>query len=157
MFSTIVVALDGSEASERTIPLLRQLSAPDGVRLEIVHVREVLVGRAGGQPLHGNEDELIERVKARAGELAEAGYDTHVHIEATVGGGPAHVIADIAERCAADLILIGTRGHGPVAGLLLGSVTTRLLHVAPCPVLVIPVTVPAASEQRTVTTTATTK
>jgi len=155
MFSTIVLALDGSEASERTIPLLRQLAAPEGVRLEIVHVREVLVGRAGGLPLHANEDELIERVNARARELADAGYDTHVHIETTVGGGPAHVIADIAERCAADLILTGTRGHGPVAGLLLGSVTTRLLHIAPCPVLVIPATVPAASEQRTVSTTTT--
>ena len=140
MFSTIVIALDGSDASERALPLLRQLGAPEGVRLEIVHVREVLVGRAGGLPLHANEDELIQRVKARAAELAKAGYDTHVHIETTVGGGPAHVIAEIAERSAADLILVGTRGHGPVAGLLLGSVTTRLLHVAPCPVLVIPST-----------------
>ena len=153
MFSTIVIALDGSDASERALPLLRQLGAPEGVRLEIVHVREVLVGRAGGLPLHANEDELIERVKARATELAEAGYDTHVHIETTVGGGPAHVIAEIAERSAADLILVGTRGHGPVAGLLLGSVTTRLLHVAPCPVLVIPSTVPAAGEQRKVSVT----
>jgi nucleotide-binding universal stress UspA family protein len=155
MFSTIVIALDGSEASERTLPLLRRLAPPDGVRLDIVHVREVLVGRAGGLPLHGNEDELIERVKARAAELAESGYDTHVHIETTVGGGPAHVIAEIAERCAADLILTGTRGHGPIAGLLLGSVTTRLLHVAPCPVLVIPSAVPAAGRQAQVAATTT--
>jgi nucleotide-binding universal stress UspA family protein len=150
MFSTIVLALDGSEASERTLPLLRQLTPPDGVRVEIVHVREVLVGRAGGLPLHANEDELIERVKARAAEVADAGYDVHVHVEKTVGGGPAHVIAEIAERCAADLILTGTRGHGPVAGLLLGSVTTRLLHVSPCPVLVIPAAVPAPNEQATI-------
>lgn len=156
MFSTIVVALDGSDASERTLPLLRQVASPAGVRVEIVHVREVLVGRAGGLPLHANEDELIGRVKARAAELAESGYDVRVHIEKTVGGGPAHVIADVAERCAADVIITGTRGHGPVAGLLLGSVATRLLHLAPCPVLVIPSTVPNASEPSNVSPTATT-
>lgn len=155
MFSTIVIALDGSDASERTLPLLRQLGPPDAIRLEIVHVREVLAGRAGGLPLHANEDELIERVKARAAELAEAGYDTHLHVENTVGGGPARVIAELAELCAADLILTGTRGHGPVAGLLLGSVATRLLHLAPCPVLVIPSTVPGGREQPEVSATTT--
>jgi nucleotide-binding universal stress UspA family protein len=48
------------------------------------------------------------------------------------------VIAQIAEKTGAEVILIGTRGHAPVAGLLLGSVTQRLLHIAPCPVLAIP-------------------
>jgi nucleotide-binding universal stress UspA family protein len=156
MISTIVVALDGSEASDRTLPVLRQLAEPNGVRLEIVHVREVLVGRAAG-PLRVNEDELIERVKARAAELHQSGYDTHLHIEKTVGGQPAHVIADLAEQSGADLIITGTRGHGPVAGLVLGSVTMRLLHVAPCPVVVVPSTVAAEGgrpEASTVTTTA---
>jgi nucleotide-binding universal stress UspA family protein len=138
MVSTIVVALDGSEASERTLPVLRELAAPDsGVRVELVHVREQLVGRAAG-PARVNEDELVERVKARGAELAESGYDTHLTDKKTVGGQPAHVIADFAEQCNADLILAGTRGHGAVAGLLLGSVTMRLLHVAPCPVVVVP-------------------
>jgi len=90
--STVVVALDGSEASERTLPVLRELAGPDGVRVEIVHVRERLVGRPAG-PLHVNEDELTDRVKARADELAQAGYDTHLHIEPTVGTQPAHIIA----------------------------------------------------------------
>lgn len=155
MVSRMVIALDGSEASERTLPVLRQLAAPDGVRVEIVHVRERLVGRAGGQPLRVNEDELIERVKAQAAELAQAGYDTHLHIEKTVGAQPAHIIADLAQQVGADLILTGTRGHGPVAGLLLGSVATRLLHVAPCPVVVVPSKVPAEREQPDVVSTTT--
>ena len=156
MFSTVVVALDGSEASERTLPVLRELARPDGVRVEIVHVRERLVGRPGG-PLHVNEDELTDRVKAQADELAQAGYDTHLHIEPTVGTQPAHIIAEHAKKCGADLIITGTRGHGPVAGLLLGSVTTRLLHVAPCPVVVVPSSVPdvtAARKAATATATA---
>lgn len=154
MVSRMVVALDGSEASDRTLPVLRQLTEPEGVRVEIVHVRERLVGRPAG-PLRVNEDELIDHVKAQAAELAGAGYDTHLHVETTVGTQPAHIIADLAEQCGADLILTGTRGHGPVAGLLLGSVATRLLHVAPCPVVVVPSKVPAEREDRNVATTAT--
>jgi nucleotide-binding universal stress UspA family protein len=155
MVSRVVVALDGSDASERTLPALRQLAAPDGVRVEIVHVCERLVGRPGG-PLRVDEDELIEHIKAQAAELADSGYDTHLHIERTVGTQPAHIIAEFAEQCGADLIVTGTRGHGPVAGLLLGSVTTRLLHVAPCPVVVVPSTVPAKGEGHKVATAATT-
>jgi nucleotide-binding universal stress UspA family protein len=38
----------------------------------------------------------------------------------------------------ADVVVVGTRGHTAIGGLLLGSVTQRLLHVAPCPVLAVP-------------------
>ena len=155
MFSKVVVALDGSEASERTLPVLRELAGPEGVRVEIVHVRERLVGRPAG-PLHVNEDELTDRVKARADELAQAGYDTHLHVEPTVGTQPAHIIAEHARKCGADLIITGTRGHGPVAGLLLGSVATRLLHVAPCPVVVVPANAPDATGSQTAATATTT-
>ncbi len=53
-------------------------------------------------------------------------------------GGPAHVIAEIADHVSADLIVTGTRGHSPLSGLLLGSVTQRLLHIAKQPVLAVP-------------------
>jgi nucleotide-binding universal stress UspA family protein len=53
-------------------------------------------------------------------------------------GGAAHAIAEAAKAREADLIVVGTRGHTPLGGLLLGSVTQRLLHIAPCPVLAVP-------------------
>ena len=47
--------------------------------------------------------------------------------------GPLH-----AEDVGADLVVVGTRGHTPLAGLMLGSVTDRLLHILRCPVLAVP-------------------
>ena len=138
MFNTILLALDGSEAAERAIPLAEDLARHDGGRIIVGHVRELLAGRGGGQTLNANEDELEASVHEHAAKLAASGIETSVEIATSVMGGPAHALAEMAEREHVDVIVAGTRGHAPVAGLLLGSVTQRLLHVAPCPVLVMP-------------------
>jgi nucleotide-binding universal stress UspA family protein len=59
-------------------------------------------------------------------------------VHSTITGGPAPVIAEAAAREKADIIVTGTRGHTALAGVIVGSVAQRLLHVAPCPVLVVP-------------------
>ena len=51
---------------------------------------------------------------------------------------PASLIAEAAEDVGADLVVVGTRGHTALAGLLLGSVTDRLLRILRCPVLAVP-------------------
>ena len=48
------------------------------------------------------------------------------------------MIAKVARETEADLIVAGTRGHTALAGLLVGAVTQRLLHIAPCAVMAIP-------------------
>jgi nucleotide-binding universal stress UspA family protein len=53
-------------------------------------------------------------------------------------GSPLHSIIDYAETQKADLIVIGTHGHGAVAALLIGSVAEGLVRKAICPTLVIP-------------------
>ncbi len=53
-----------------------------------------------------------------------------------VDGPPARMLAGACED--ANLLVVGSRGYGPVLRVLLGSVSTRLIHIAPCPVLVIP-------------------
>jgi nucleotide-binding universal stress UspA family protein len=138
MFNTILLALDGSESAERAIPLAEELAQHDGGRIVVGHVRELLAGRGGTHTLNANEDELESSIRAQANRLSESGIETSVEIATSVMGGPAHALAEMATREHADVIVAGTRGHAPVAGLLLGSVTQRLLHVAPCPVLVMP-------------------
>ena len=137
MFDTIVLALDGSEGSRRAIPWAVELARRDGARLVIAHVEEDVIGKGGG-PIHATEDEIQAEIRSQADELAEQGIDTSVEMRSVMLGGPAHAIAEVADAAGADLIVVGTRGHSPVAGLLLGGVTARLLHIARQPVLVVP-------------------
>ncbi len=137
MFKTIVVALDGSDGARAAIPLAAELAGRSDAKLVIAHVEEWVVGKGGG-PVNLAEDEIQAEVRAEAQKLQDQGRDVEVRIGWVALGGPAHVIEEIAAEAGADLIVIGTRGHAPVAGLLLGSVTQRLLHVATRPVLVVP-------------------
>lgn len=139
MFKTIVLALDGSEESQQAVPLAAELARQDGARIVIAHVEQDVVGKGGG-PIPATEDEIQAEVRKQAEELSAAGIETSVEMRNVMLGGPAHAIAEIADGANADLIVVGTRGHSAVAGLFLGSVTQRLLHIARCPVLVAPPT-----------------
>ena len=157
MFSKIVIALDGSEHSLKAVEYAKRLSPDKSARIEVVHVRELLMGRGvGGAPVKLDEEEVVEEVQGTVRELGEAGYDVHLQVVSTVRDGPAQIIAEIAKLIHADVIIVGTRGHGPVSGLLVGSVAQRLLHLAPCPVLVIPVATLAAVEKDASTSAVTT-
>ena len=76
--------------------------------------------------------------------MKESGVDATLRVVHGTNIDPADLIAGVAKDVDADVIVVGTRGHGRVAGMLLGSVTQRLLHVAPCPVLAVPAKVAAA-------------
>jgi nucleotide-binding universal stress UspA family protein len=144
MFKRIVWATDGSEAADRALPFAKGLAAGDGVSLIVVHSKERFVGgRGSGYPVLADEDELEAKIRAQVEQLGKEGIDATFQLVSGAAGHSAHMIADAASEAGADLIVVGTRGHAPVAGLLLGSVTQRLLHIAPCAVLVIPVSSPA--------------
>jgi nucleotide-binding universal stress UspA family protein len=141
MFSRIVVGLDGSPQSDRAFAVARDLAALTEAAVTIVHVREMMLAPAvGGVPRRIDEDEIEVKIRSQADELATAGNGGELQIVATTSaGGPAHDIANVARDAGAELIVVGTRGMGLIAGLLLGSVTQRLLQIAPCPVLSVPV------------------
>ena len=137
MFKTMVIAVDGSEGSKRAIPIAVELAKRDDAKIVLAHVDERIVGKGGGD-IHADEQQIQADVKKLAEELSAQGIETSVEMADVMVGGPAHVIAEIADRVSADLIVTGTRGHSPVSGLLLGSVTQRLLHLAKRPVLAVP-------------------
>ena len=137
MFDTVVLALDGSPESLAAAPYARELAGEHGA-IRAVHVREILLGRGGGQPANVNEEEVVAGVRSTVAELKAAGADISLEVATAASGGPAQAIAEIARRSSADVIVVGTRGRGQVAGLLLGSVTQRLLHLAHCPVFAVP-------------------
>jgi nucleotide-binding universal stress UspA family protein len=137
MFKTIVLALDGSDGSRKAIPFATKLAQDDKAAILIAHVEERNLGKGGG-PLHVDEEEIKAEIRKQADELSAQGIDTSIQMVDVMLGGPAHAIEEIANKAGADLIVLGTRGHSPVAGLLLGSVTQRLLHIARRPVLAVP-------------------
>jgi nucleotide-binding universal stress UspA family protein len=73
--------------------------------------------------------------EAVAGAVDEMHPDVQV-VTRVVQGHPAQVLLDAA--VGAQLLVVGTRGHGTLAGMLLGSVSQHCVQHAPCPVVVIP-------------------
>jgi nucleotide-binding universal stress UspA family protein len=137
MFDVIVYATDGSSAASSALPLARGLAKTSGAKLIVAHVDELVHAR-GGLHTHPDEEQLLDAIRRTVAELREEGIDAELQIATASTGGPAHVIAEVAHKAGADLIVAGARGHGRIAGLLLGSVTHRLLHIAHCPVLTVP-------------------
>jgi nucleotide-binding universal stress UspA family protein len=137
MFGTIVLAVDGSSPSDKALDYAGRIAKDSGSRIVAVHVKEIMAGRAAG-PVHVDEDEILEKVRGQVHKLADEGINVELQITSSMTGGPAHVIADAAAKESADIIVTGTRGHTALAGVFLGSVAQRLLHLAGCPVLVVP-------------------
>jgi nucleotide-binding universal stress UspA family protein len=147
MFGTIVLALDGSAPSNKALDYAATLAKESGGRIVAVHVKELMAGRAAG-PIHLDEDEIQASIRDQIKALKDDGLKAELQVTTTMTGGPAHVIADAAEQEGADVIVTGTRGHTALAGVFLGSVAQRLLHLAPCPVLVVPDAVTQAGGTR---------
>jgi nucleotide-binding universal stress UspA family protein len=132
----LVVGFDGSELSRRALRMACAV-AGDGARITVVHAYEIPTEIAYYpffQDFEGACRKVAEDVLEPAREIA-ARCDAEVTFEAAPGK-PAAVLSDLARLRGADLIVVGSRGVGPLRGL--GSVTHRLLSRAPCPVLVVP-------------------
>ena len=139
MFKTIVWANDGSESAEKALPLVKALAKEGGATVTIVHVVERVEGiGAVGIPHRADEPEVQAQLQKLAAALTEEGINATLEIRGDVGTRPAHAVVEVARSRGADLIVAGTRGRTAIGGLLVGSVTSRLLHIAPCPVLVVP-------------------
>lgn len=137
MFRTIVWATDGSENADKALCVAKTLTRENGASLVVVHVVQKYATKAA-LAVYADEEQVEAKLKRVVEELSGEGLDASLKIVEHIGPQPAHGIADLARDVEADLIVAGTRGHGALSGLLLGGVTSRLLHVAPCPVLAVP-------------------
>jgi nucleotide-binding universal stress UspA family protein len=134
---TVVWATDGSPNADRALTVAKTLAHDRRASLVVVHVVQHYATTTG-LPVYADEDRVKAKLEQTVEELSTEGFNPSLRIVEHVGPQPAHEIANVAGDVGADLIVMGTRGHGPVAGLVLGSVVLRLLHVAPCPVVAVP-------------------
>jgi nucleotide-binding universal stress UspA family protein len=135
----IVVGYDGSAASRAAIARAVRRAGDTG-KVYLVHAYSLpndWLGIPDYQRLLDIElnraRDLIGRLEEESGvDLSATNWETEV-----IGAAPAKAIADVAAARDADEIILGTRGHGR-ARALLGSVAHELIHLAACPVTVIP-------------------
>lgn len=136
---TIIWATDGSENATRALPHATALLDGEGALLIAAHIA---VERSPDGPDQELPDapvgNLAKEAQGLVTDLAERGFRAVLRVVNFPGMQPAQSIANLAAEVGADIIVVGTRGHSPVAGVLLGSVAQRLLEVAPCPVLAVP-------------------
>ena len=147
MFKKVTWATDGSEAADQALPLARTLAQEGGGELLVIHcVERTEPFRTGGAyEAHPDEAELKAKIEGQVAELSKSGVSATLEFTEARAGGAAHAVAEVAESRGADVIAVGTRGQTPLGGLLLGSVTQRLLQIAPCAVLAVPSTSAARS------------
>ncbi len=138
MLKNILLAFDGSEYSNRALQYAKTLAERFEATLWLVHIfthTSDLLGyedyekfyskrKAGGQTLL---DEALQ-------ELSNTRLDVREELQE---GPEAESILNIAKNCQADLIVMGTRGHGTLKGLLVGSVSRKVIHHSSCPVMVV--------------------
>jgi nucleotide-binding universal stress UspA family protein len=140
----VMLAFDGSAGAEAARDLVAHLRWPAGTAITLVAALErgpELFGAPeyAAVPEDSREAmalilaDLQETLRAAASPLSAPGRLVETRI---VRGRPASAILHEAEALKPDLIVIGSRGHGPLATVLLGSVSTEVVDHAPCPVLV---------------------
>lgn len=139
---TIVVGVDGSPGSLHALRWAAKEARLRNARLHAVLAWDVPVRVYGGVSAIPSEAEL-EEYSERALARLKTAMQTHaaelegIDVElSAVHGAPTAALLEAA-RGASELV-VGTRGHGGFAGLLLGSVSRECSHHAPCPVVIVP-------------------
>ncbi|MBK9975602.1 MAG: universal stress protein [Planctomycetes bacterium] len=136
-FSHIVVPTDFSDTSETAIQAACDLGAYYRSSIDLVNVVDSTVYAYAGYPFASLSQELSDSATDALKKLKLPASAKGLNVGRYVlSGTPAREITDYAKRSKADLIAIGTHGHGAVARFLLGSVADKVLHEAKCPVLV---------------------
>lgn len=136
MLKKVLLATDGSDRAGIAVDLVASLRWPQETSIEILEVEEPLMP---GIEMAPDTTAALERESAEriAADLARTKAELHGPVETAMRRGrAASEILREAERTGADLIVVGSRGRGPLAAMLLGSVAAEVVDGAACPVLV---------------------
>lgn len=134
----ILAGVDASPGTELVLKKAIEVSRAFDATLELIHVFVVPVMYDIGDVVNIDEIQRAESAAVRAQVrpvLEEFGDPDTTITELT--GGPARMIVEHAVRTETDLIVVGNRGRGDLASLVLGSTSHGVIHAAPCDVFVV--------------------
>lgn len=144
MFKTVLWATDGSAAAERGLPAAKSIAQTYNAKLVVTHVSGLahmtgprsVVTPQNVRIAEESANAITADLKRKTEDLRRDGITVDFALIET--HSPAHAIADFAREVDADLIVAGTSGASRLVRVLVGSVTRRLLELAPCPILAVP-------------------
>ena len=138
MFKNILMAVDGSDYSNKALAYAANMAETYRATLWLVHVlahTSDLLGYDDFEKLYAKRKHAGQTVLDAATKMLA---DPPFEIRGELLEGPeAESILNCAKNNQADIIVMGTRGMGALKGLLLGSVSRKVIHYASCPVMVI--------------------
>jgi nucleotide-binding universal stress UspA family protein len=138
VYDRILVAVDHSEISDRAVLAARDLAMLSQGEVWVLHLRERETGaRTGALAMDETTDEANAEVAAAVEVLVQAGVKAHGEVRNTIVGYAAREIVNDAKETDADVIVMGSRGRGDMAGLFLGSTAHEVIHLTDRPVLVV--------------------
>ena len=145
--TTVLLATDGSDLSTEALRKGVEILGTGHRFVTLAVVPPAFVPTASLSPMEVHPTLVDPELELQLEEEQRATSDTEVHeLDAILGitaehlvetGEPGETICDIADRVEADVIVVGTHGHGRLKRMLMGSVSTHVLHHARCPVLVV--------------------
>ena len=136
--ATILVGTDGSKRSEAALSESFDLAKRLSANVLVVAVAAHTSDRLGGSVHMGRVNEHLNQARTALDAARTMAEEAGVEAEFEVfEGDAAEEIATIAESRDADLVVVGTRGHGGIAGSLLGSVSADVVRRSKRPVVVV--------------------
>ncbi len=143
---TIVAAVDFSDATPGVLAAAVELASAFEASLHLLHVLEPepTYTAYGFTPdefpaIHMFQEEARKRATKRLDELlGQVGSRVEAATVHLAEGSPLHGVLDYVKHANADLVIVGSHGHGAMAALLLGSVAEGMVRKAAVPTLVVP-------------------
>jgi nucleotide-binding universal stress UspA family protein len=139
----VVVGVDGSDGSKQALRWAARIAATENARIDAVSAWDFPTVGWGALPSDYSPQSDIERLLAETvDEVFGVNRPADMRL-ATFEGNPAYTLVNVSKG--ALMVVVGSRGHGGFAGVLLGSVSARVAELASCPVLVVHGEAPSTS------------